>query len=121
MAGLRATLNEVVLDPACATRIAEQAMNPSSAADGDKKERQTPGGAAGWIAPLTKLFGGASAEPSPAAEEPTAAQAMRRAQSRGAMRAPMPTRIAPKLGPERSQAHGKTMRGRKRSREGVER
>lgn len=64
---LRADVNEIVLNPAGASKFAEDVMNAehvSAAADNaPKRSKTTPsastgGGAGAWIAPISKLFGG---------------------------------------------------------------
>jgi hypothetical protein len=59
LGALRAAVNDVVLDPAAAERIRHTALHPGA----------TPAsaGALGWIAPISKLFGGAPAAPAPSA------------------------------------------------------
>lgn len=51
---LRVTLNDIILDPSIAPKISEAAMNPSKAL----ARKEVGRGAAGWIAPIVKLFQG---------------------------------------------------------------
>ena len=56
---LRMTLNDIILDPSLAPKISEAVMNPSKGLAG----REAAGGAAGWIAPIVKLFQGGEEKP----------------------------------------------------------
>ncbi|KAG5648703.1 hypothetical protein DXG03_000050 [Asterophora parasitica] len=59
MGELRVVLNDVILDPSCAPRISELALNPSKVEEERKeKERESAGNSAtsGWMAPISKLF-----------------------------------------------------------------
>ncbi|KAF5392979.1 hypothetical protein D9757_001094 [Collybiopsis confluens] len=61
MGGMRVTLNEVILDPGVAGKVSELALDPEKA----RKSREGGGGggvgvSSGWMAPISKLFGGAS-------------------------------------------------------------
>ena len=56
---LRMTLNDIIMDPSLAHKISEAAMNPSKGL----AEKENPGGAAGWIAPIVKLFQGGEEKP----------------------------------------------------------
>lgn len=88
---LRTTLNDVILDPSLAQKISEAAMNPSKCL----AEKESAGGAAGWIAPIVKLFQGAEEKPTPSSSSnpPSHAGLLRSATQR-----PTP-RIVPKLSP----------------------
>ena len=57
MGQMRVTLNDVILDPSTANRVSELALNPGKA-DTEAKEREisAQAGAAGWMAPISKLF-----------------------------------------------------------------
>ncbi|KAI0065860.1 hypothetical protein BV25DRAFT_1797971 [Artomyces pyxidatus] len=58
---VRATLNDIVLDPSLAPKVREMAFNPSKE-EAAQAERNTAGAsttASGWMAPLSKLFGSA--------------------------------------------------------------
>ena len=83
---MRVLLNEVVLDPSSATRVSTEAMDPGKA----QEQENTGNGTTGWIAPLSKLFTGAT----PRAEVERTATASPLAAPR-----PMPPRFVPKLGP----------------------
>lgn len=94
MGQMRATLNDVILDPSVAGKVSEMALNPSKAA-----ASQSPGGDASgvqasssWMAPLSKFLGLPSgASPSENAASRALAPPVRgRTPSRG------PSRIVPK-------------------------
>lgn len=59
MGEMRVTLNDVVLDPAIASRVSEQVLHPSKVeAERREKEQDNTGSAAvsAWMAPISKLF-----------------------------------------------------------------
>ena len=91
---LRMTLNDVILDPSLAPRISEAAMNPSGALAGK-------GGAAGWIAPIVKLFQGGDEKPTSSSSSNPSTHGLLKPNSRGAASTSQRTapRIAPKLSP----------------------
>ncbi|KAA1466680.1 hypothetical protein DENSPDRAFT_49152 [Dentipellis sp. KUC8613] len=64
LGSMRITLNDVVLNPSIAQRVREQALNPTKAEPtaNEQETKAASSGPAGWIAPLSKLFG-ASSEP----------------------------------------------------------
>ncbi|TDL29974.1 hypothetical protein BD410DRAFT_780491 [Rickenella mellea] len=111
---LRGVVNEVVLDPGCARRVSEEAMDPARRAGGDGVDRGrstargTQAGLGGWIAPITKLFsaatGTAHSSSTPTSPPIAGSQAAppditRRTNDANAiLHAPRP-RLAPKLGP----------------------
>jgi hypothetical protein len=71
MGAMRLTLNEVVLDPSVAVRVREAAMNPSQAGERGRPGASAAAGAGGgWMAPISKLFGGSSATPEPEQQGP---------------------------------------------------
>lgn len=95
---LRATLNDIILDPTLAGKVSEMALHPSKA-DGSSLNtingETSSSGASGWIAPLTKFLGlpGASSNE----EQTSAARALSppaRPFSRG--RGRPPPRVVPK-------------------------
>ena len=88
---LRTTLNDVILDPSLAQKISEAAMNPSKGL----AEKENAGGAAGWIAPIVKLFQGADERPTPSSSSNTSGHA---GLLRSTTQRPTP-RIVPKLSP----------------------
>jgi hypothetical protein len=94
MGEMRVTLNDVILDPAIAPRVSDQALHPSKAeAEGKEKEQDStgPAAASGWMAPISKLFqarGDNSGEQS---------GIVRSVSARGRTRPP--TRFVPKSGP----------------------
>ncbi|KAG8786198.1 hypothetical protein FRB91_000643 [Serendipita sp. 411] len=92
---LRASVNEVVLNPSVGEKLREEAL----AEDAPSKTAAKPaGGLGGWIAPLSKLWAVSSAE---AIEKPGAAGASTAALARaGSSRNRLqPPKIAPKLAP----------------------
>ncbi|KAF9651214.1 hypothetical protein BDM02DRAFT_3091696, partial [Thelephora ganbajun] len=94
---LRMTLNDVILDPSLAPKISEAAMNPSKGVVG----KETAGGAAGWIAPIVKLFQGGEEKSTSSSSPNISSYGLPRSSSQGgAARTQRPTpRIAPKLSP----------------------
>ena len=88
---LRTTLNDVILDPSLAQRISEAAMNPSKGL----AEKEIAGGAAGWIAPIVKLFQGGEEKPPPSSSSNPSSHA---GLLRSTTQRPTP-RIVPKLSP----------------------
>ena len=90
LGGLRMTLNDVILDPSLAQKISEAAMNPSKGL----AEKENGGGAAGWIAPIVKLFQGAEEKPTLSSSSSTSSHPG----LRSAIQRPTP-RIVPKLSP----------------------
>jgi hypothetical protein len=109
MGPMRVALNEVILDPALASRMSEAAMNPSKAGEGGKG-KEAAMGAAGWMAPISKLFGAPSA---PGAQDGGLGKGpspLTRSASRGRGGMPLrpPARMAPKSGPALS-ASGTTV------------
>ncbi|KAJ7458403.1 hypothetical protein B0H11DRAFT_2243101 [Mycena galericulata] len=100
MGEMRVLLNDVVLDPACATRVSEAAMDPgkaqalAQAAGGEAQGAGAGGGPAGWMAPLSKLFAGTPAASTRNPEVDRVATASPLAAPR-----PMAPRFVPKLGP----------------------
>jgi hypothetical protein len=100
MGQLRATVNEVVLDPSVGTRLREEAL----AEDGGGKSKSGGLSIQGWIAPLSKLFAGASAHHSPPPEPSygpslSSQKSSSKLVSSTKLVAPVPTRLAAKLAP----------------------
>ena len=94
---LRMTVNDVVLDPSLAPKISEAVMNPSRALEG----KQTAGGAAGWIAPIVKLFQG-DEKSAPLSPPNIPTHGLLRTSSRGTAASTTwrsTSRVAPKLSP----------------------
>ena len=94
---LRMALNDVILDPSLAPKISEAVMNPSKALAG----KETAGGAAGWIAPIVKLFQGGEEKPTSSSSSSTSTHGFLKSGNRGSASAaqrPAP-RVAPKLSP----------------------
>ncbi|KAG6877668.1 hypothetical protein C0993_005167 [Termitomyces sp. T159_Od127] len=92
MGEIRVSLNDVIIDPSCATRLSEQALNPSLS-DVQDKDRDTAGSSAasGWMAPISKLF-----------SPPARATGERSGLNGSVLHHPpptRPTRVIPKLGP----------------------
>jgi hypothetical protein len=93
---LRATVNEVVLNPQVATRLREEAMDPE---DGKGRAAPRPTGAlGGWIAPLSKLWGAPSTDIPEVKVNSVGSNPglMRTGTGRNRLQ---PPRIAPKLAP----------------------
>lgn len=57
---MRTDVNELVLNPSGAARFAEEVMgaNANVAAEADGAPKKAPSAGGGWIAPISKLFGG---------------------------------------------------------------
>ena len=94
---LRTTLNDIILDPSLAQKISEEAMNPSKGPVG----KENAGGAAGWIAPIVKLFQGEEKSTSSSSSNNSNHHGLLKPNSRGGvptMQKPTP-RIVPKLSP----------------------
>jgi len=94
---LRMTLNDVILDPSLAQKLSEAAMNPSKGL----AEKETVGGAAGWIAPIVKLFQGGEEKPAPSSSSTTPTHGLLKPNNRGGVitiQRPTP-RVVPKLSP----------------------
>lgn len=93
---LRATVNEVVLNPQVATKLRDEAMDSE---DGKGRAAlKSVGTLGGWIAPLSKLWAAPSSD-TPDIKGPTPSLSpglMRASGSRGRLQ---PPRIAPKLAP----------------------
>ncbi|KAJ7034158.1 hypothetical protein C8F04DRAFT_1395617 [Mycena alexandri] len=109
MGEVRVLLNEVVLDPSSAGRVSEAAMDPGKAAaraarEGEHGHEREKGGAAGWMAPLSKLFAGS---PAPGASNAGSSSSKvdgvaDRNATASPLAAPRPlahTKFVPKLGP----------------------
>ena len=94
---MRVMLNDVVLDPSLAPKISEAVMNPSKGL----AEKETAGGAAGWIAPIVKLFQGGDEKPAILSTPNVSAHGLLRSNSREhtpSTQRPTP-RVVPKLSP----------------------
>ena len=87
---LRVTLNDVILDPSTASRVSELALNPGrTEAEAKERELSAQTGAAGWMAPISKLF-------LPIAPVDRHATLVPPTNTKGTSR---PPRFIPKLGP----------------------
>jgi hypothetical protein len=93
---LRVTLNDIILDPSLAPKISEARMNPSKGLAG----KESAGGAAGWIAPIVKLFQGEE-KSALLSSNITSTHGLLKSNSRGgASTTQKPTpRVVPKLSP----------------------
>jgi hypothetical protein len=89
---LRTTFNDIVLDPSIAPKVREMTMNPKDESTPSEKAPSLIS-SSGWMAPLSKLFGGANSGDSKSGVSP-------RGVSRG--RGPVSSRAAPKTGPATS-------------------
>ncbi|KAG6861952.1 hypothetical protein C0995_009136 [Termitomyces sp. Mi166 len=99
MAEIRVLLNDVIIDPSCASRVSEQALNPSLA-EAQDKDNDSAGSSAttGWMAPISKLF-------SPPARAQNSGE--RSGFNSSILHRPSstrPTRVIPKLGPALSSS-----------------
>ena len=94
---LRMTLNDIILDPSLAPKISEAVMNPSKGLAG----KEATGGAAGWIAPIVKLFQGGEEKSTTLSSSNTPTHEMLRSNSRGQTSTGQKVipRPAPKLSP----------------------
>ncbi|KAJ7167824.1 hypothetical protein C8R46DRAFT_1350756 [Mycena filopes] len=106
MGEVRVLLNEVVLDPGSAARVSEAAMDPGKATrEGEQGNERERGGAGGWMAPLSKLFAGASPAPgtgSAGSGSKAEGGGVDRNSTASPLAAPRPmahTKFVPKLGP----------------------
>lgn len=91
---LRASVNEVVLNPAVANRLREEAL----AAEDSSKMAKPAGGIGGWIAPLQKLWGNATPEtPDPKNSPPV--QPVGALGRSGTVKRGLQPKVAPKLAP----------------------
>ena len=91
---IRTSLNDIVLDPSIAPKVREMTLNPKD--ESSPRERAPfSGSAGGWMAPLSKFFGGT-----------TSGDSKREVTLQGANRGRGPTsassRSIPKLGPATS-------------------
>ncbi|OCH94494.1 hypothetical protein OBBRIDRAFT_884689 [Obba rivulosa] len=99
MGQLRATLNDVILDPSVAGKVSDMALHPAKAAAAGSSGTDASGNSApGWIAPFSKLLGlpGTSASTGDSAATRALSPPIRPG-SRGRPRAP--ARIVPKREP----------------------
>ena len=71
---IRVTLNDIILNPSLAPKIAEAAMDPSKGLENgqERSNNATGSSAGGWMAPLSRLFGGVAttSQESKATERP---------------------------------------------------
>jgi hypothetical protein len=95
MGQMRVTLNDVILDPSSANRFSQLALNPGKAdTEGKEREISAQTGAAGWMAPISKLFTPTGrTDTAPVDRQPTLVASTN---TRGTSR---PPRFIPKLGP----------------------
>ncbi|KAI9467291.1 hypothetical protein BJY52DRAFT_1220021 [Lactarius psammicola] len=90
---LRTTLNDIVLDPSIAPKVREMTLEPKDESVNGKASTSNSGG--GWMAPLTKLFTGATF-----GEPKRALSPLDISKGRGPVRSS--SRPIPKLGPATS-------------------
>jgi hypothetical protein len=100
MGQLRASVNEVVLDPNVGAKLREEAF----AEDGREKSKNGGLGIQSWIAPLSKLFAVASTQNSPPPHSSNGPPTSSKKSSAKfvpstTLAAPVPTRLAAKLAP----------------------
>lgn len=86
---IRATLNDVILNPSSAHRVRELVMHPGKAESADRDAGTTA--ASSWMAPISKLFAGYSDSP-PRSDGPSQAISANKAPSRRP-----PARVVPKV------------------------
>ncbi|KAF5371188.1 hypothetical protein D9758_004215 [Tetrapyrgos nigripes] len=102
MGEMRVTLNDVILDPSIAPRVSELALDPAKAEAAKQRAQKEGTAVAGWMGPISKLFGAPAARAnetldrsgSPAASSATGL--VRSTSTKGSTR---PPRFVPKLGP----------------------
>ena len=100
MGQLRASVNEVVLDPSVGTKLREEAL----AEGGVDKSKSGGLDIQSWIAPLSKLFTGASTQNSPLPQTSNVLSLSSKKSTLGRvsgpnLASPVPTRLAAKLAP----------------------
>jgi len=100
MGQLRASVNEVVLDPSVGPKLREEAL----AEGGGEKSKSGVLGIQNWIAPLSKLFAGTAIQNSLLPQSSNGASHSSKKSSLGLisgtnLASPMPTRLAAKLAP----------------------
>ncbi|THH13571.1 hypothetical protein EW146_g6666 [Bondarzewia mesenterica] len=93
---MRVTLNDIVLDPSLAPKVREMTLNLAKAEVTQSEQDDTTFVPAGWMAPLTKLFGA----PVATDKEKRVFSPLARSGSRG--RPSRPTRFVPKIAPATS-------------------
>ncbi|KDQ29558.1 hypothetical protein PLEOSDRAFT_1064358 [Pleurotus ostreatus PC15] len=106
MGTMRATLNDIILDPSIAINFSEQALNPekSEASKGKIAVTNQNPTLGGWIAPLSKLFG-APSPVGPEANQPNRVTSpLSRGNTIGAPGRPIP-KIIPKQRPALSASN----------------
>ncbi|KAF9025859.1 hypothetical protein BDZ89DRAFT_1102188 [Hymenopellis radicata] len=99
MGQMRVTLNEIILDPSIAPKVSELALDPSKSdvLVGKERDAENNGAAAGWMAPISKLFGATSVRPESGVGGERGLPALTRSVS--AKVPARPARFVPKLGP----------------------
>ncbi|KAF9067686.1 hypothetical protein BDP27DRAFT_1328526 [Rhodocollybia butyracea] len=97
MGAIRVTLNDVILDPSIAPKIAELALDPAKAEADKNREGATPGS---WMAPISRLFSASTAPRTDAVTVPERASPAAAALG-GLVRSTSarPQRFVPKLQP----------------------
>ena len=100
MGQLRASVNEVVLDPSVGSKLREEALTEG----GVDKSKSGGLDIQSWIAPLSKLFAGASTQTSPLPQTSNGVSISTKKSGLGrvsgtSLASPMPTRLAAKLAP----------------------
>ena len=91
---VRTTLNDIVLDPSIAPKVREMTLN-SRDESSPREKTLFPGSTGGWMAPFSKIFGGATSSDSKQ-------QVTTHNVNRGRGPASAPPRFIPKLGPATS-------------------
>jgi hypothetical protein len=100
MGEMRVTLNDVILDPSIAPRVSELALDPAKA-EAEKQRAQKEATMAGWMAPISKLFGapGRSNEALDRSVSSTASGPAGLVRSGSSKVGVRPPRFVPKIGP----------------------
>ncbi|KAL4264045.1 hypothetical protein AB1N83_005191 [Pleurotus pulmonarius] len=106
MGTMRATLNDIILDPSTAASFSEQALNPekSEASKGKLAVTNQNPTLGGWIAPLSKLFGAPSTVGAEANQPTRITSPLSRGNTIGAPGRPIP-KLIPKQRPALSASN----------------
>ncbi|KAL0576958.1 hypothetical protein V5O48_005029 [Marasmius crinis-equi] len=100
MGQMRVTLNDIILDPSIAPKVSELALDPKKAeASAAAAAAEGNSGTAGWIAPISKLFGSPAARVESGTTTGGAPGLTRAPSSKGNAR---PPRFVPKIAPATS-------------------
>lgn len=93
---LRVVVNDVVLNPSYAQKISAEALNPSSGQEPGRGRTSLGGqGLGGWVAPITKFFGGSG----PTEDVPPESTNQKSSTGLGVAPRQRGQKLVPKLGP----------------------